>query len=37
MNAVTSDVAGIVVEILVQNGHPVQYEQALMVIDTAIA
>ena len=37
MNAVTSDVAGVVVEILVQNGHPVQYEQPLMVIDMAAA
>jgi acetyl-CoA carboxylase biotin carboxyl carrier protein len=37
MNAVTSDVAGVVVELLVQNGHPVQYEQPLMVIDTAVA
>jgi biotin carboxyl carrier protein len=37
MNSVTSDVAGVVVEILVPNGHPVQYEQPLLVIDTALA
>jgi biotin carboxyl carrier protein len=37
MNEVKSDVAGIVIEILVQNGHPVQYEQPLMEIDTASA
>ena len=37
MNAVTCDVAGVVVEILAENGHPVQYGQPLMVIDTAAA
>jgi len=37
MNAVTSDVAGVVTEILAQNGHPVQYEQPLMIVDTAVA
>ena len=37
MNEVASDVAGVVDEILVQNGHPVQYEQPLMIIDTSVA
>jgi acetyl-CoA carboxylase biotin carboxyl carrier protein len=37
MNEVASDVAGVVVEILAQNGHPVQYEQPLMIIDTSVA
>ena len=35
MNEVASDAAGTVEEILVENGQPVQYEQALLVIDTA--
>jgi acetyl-CoA carboxylase biotin carboxyl carrier protein len=35
MNEVPSDAAGVVVEVLVQNGQPVQYEQPLVVIDTA--
>lgn len=34
MNEVPSTVAGVVKELLVQNGQPVQYEQPLMVIDT---
>jgi acetyl-CoA carboxylase biotin carboxyl carrier protein len=34
MNEVVADVAGVVVEILVENGQPVQYEQPLLVIDT---
>jgi acetyl-CoA carboxylase biotin carboxyl carrier protein len=34
MNEVTSDAAGVVVEILIENGQPVQYEQPLLVIDT---
>jgi len=37
MNEVTSDVAGVVTEILIENGQPVQYEQPLMVIDTSAA
>ena len=35
MNEVPSDAAGVVVEVLVQNGQPVQYEQPLVVLDTA--
>ena len=35
MNEVPSDAAGVVVEILVENGQPVQYEQPLIVLDTA--
>lgn len=35
MNEVTSDYRGTVAEILVENGDAVQYEQALMLIDTA--
>ncbi len=34
MNEVTSDYRGTVVEILVENGEAVQYEQRLMLIDT---
>lgn len=35
MNEVTSDYRGTVAEILVENGEAVQYEQALMLIDTS--
>jgi acetyl-CoA carboxylase biotin carboxyl carrier protein len=35
MNEVTSDFRGVVKEILVNNGDPVQFEQTLMLIDTA--
>jgi acetyl-CoA carboxylase biotin carboxyl carrier protein len=35
MNEVLSDVAGVVVEVLVPNGQAVEYEQPLMIIDTA--
>jgi acetyl-CoA carboxylase biotin carboxyl carrier protein len=35
MNEVNSDAAGVVTEILVENGQPVQYGEALLVIDTA--
>ena len=35
MNDVTSDYRGVVAEILVGNGDTVQYEQTLMLIDTA--
>ena len=34
MNEVAADVAGVVIEILVENAQPVQYEQPLLVIDT---
>jgi acetyl-CoA carboxylase biotin carboxyl carrier protein len=34
MNEVVAEAAGVVVEILVENGQPVQYEQPLLVIDT---
>ena len=34
MNEVVADVTGVVVEILVENAQPVQYEQPLLVIDT---
>jgi len=34
MNEVTSAYRGVVVEILVENGQPVHYEQRLMMIDT---
>lgn len=37
MNEVACDVAGVVVDVLAQNGHPVQYEQPLMIIDTSVA
>lgn len=36
MNEVTSDYHGVVTEILVENGEAVQYEQRLMLIDTAV-
>jgi len=35
MNEVTSDYSGVVTEILAKNGEAVQYEQSLMLIDTA--
>jgi acetyl-CoA carboxylase biotin carboxyl carrier protein len=35
MNEVPSDTAGVVVEILVQNGETVQFDQPLLVIDPA--
>lgn len=35
MNEVTSDYRGVVTEILVENGEAVQYEQRLLLIDTA--
>jgi acetyl-CoA carboxylase biotin carboxyl carrier protein len=35
MNEVLADASGVVVEILVENAQPVQYEQSLLVIDTA--
>ena len=34
MNEVVADAAGVVVEILVENAQPVQYEQPLLAIDT---
>jgi acetyl-CoA carboxylase biotin carboxyl carrier protein len=34
MNEVLADAAGVVVEILVENAQPVQFEQPLLVIDT---
>lgn len=34
MNEVVAEAAGVVVEILVENAQPVQYEQPLLVIDT---
>lgn len=34
MNEVLADAAGVVVEILIENGQPVQFEQPLLVIDT---
>jgi biotin carboxyl carrier protein len=34
MNEVLADAAGVVVEILVENAQPVQFEQPLFVIDT---
>jgi biotin carboxyl carrier protein len=34
MNRVASEHRGTVVEILVENGAPVQYEQPLILIDT---
>jgi acetyl-CoA carboxylase biotin carboxyl carrier protein len=34
MNEVAADVAGVVVELLVANGQPVQFEQPLIAIDT---
>jgi acetyl-CoA carboxylase biotin carboxyl carrier protein len=35
MNEVASDAAGVVTELLVDNGQPVQFEQPLVVIDPA--
>ena len=35
MNEVSSDTAGVVAEILVQNGETVQFDQPLLVIDPA--
>jgi acetyl-CoA carboxylase biotin carboxyl carrier protein len=35
MNEVNSDYRGVVAELLVENGEPVQFEQRLMLIDTA--
>ena len=35
LNEVPSDAAGVVVEILVPDGQPVQCDQALIVVDTA--
>ena len=34
MNTISSDVSGIVVEILVPSGQAVQFEQPLVAIDT---
>lgn len=34
MNEVVAEAAGVVVEILIENAQPVQYEQPLLVIDT---
>lgn len=36
MNEIESEAAGRVVRILVENGQPVEYEQPLMVIETAV-
>jgi len=36
MNEIESEVAGRVVKILVENGQPVEYDQPLMVIETAL-
>ena len=36
MNEVPSDAAGVVVEILASDGQPVQCDQPLIVIDTAV-
>jgi acetyl-CoA carboxylase biotin carboxyl carrier protein len=36
MNEIESEVAGRVVRILVENGQPVEYDQPLMVIETAV-
>jgi acetyl-CoA carboxylase biotin carboxyl carrier protein len=36
MNEIESEVAGRVVKILVENGQPVEYDQPLMVIETAV-
>jgi acetyl-CoA carboxylase biotin carboxyl carrier protein len=36
MNEIESEVAGRVIKILVENGQPVEYEQPLMVIETAV-
>ena len=34
MNEVVAEAAGVVIEILVENAQPVQYEQPLLVLDT---
>jgi acetyl-CoA carboxylase biotin carboxyl carrier protein len=36
MNEIESEVAGRVIKILVENGQPVEYDQPLMVIETAV-
>jgi acetyl-CoA carboxylase biotin carboxyl carrier protein len=36
MNEIESEVAGRVIKILVENGQPIEYEQPLMVIETAV-
>jgi acetyl-CoA carboxylase biotin carboxyl carrier protein len=36
MNEIESEVAGRVIRILVENGQPVEYDQPLMVIETAV-
>jgi acetyl-CoA carboxylase biotin carboxyl carrier protein len=36
MNEIESDVGGRLVRILVENGQPVEYDQALMVIETGV-
>jgi acetyl-CoA carboxylase biotin carboxyl carrier protein len=36
MNEIESEVAGRVVRILAENGQPVEYEQPLMIIETAV-
>ncbi len=36
MNEIESEVAGRVLKILVENGEPVEYDQPLMVIETAL-
>jgi acetyl-CoA carboxylase biotin carboxyl carrier protein len=36
MNEIESELAGRVVKILVENGQPVEYDQPLMVIETAV-
>ncbi len=36
MNEIESEIAGRVVKILVENGQPVEYDQPLMVIETAV-
>jgi len=34
MNEIESDVAGKIVKIMVENGHPVEYDQTLFLVDT---
>jgi acetyl-CoA carboxylase biotin carboxyl carrier protein len=36
MNEIESEVAGRVIRILVENGQPIEYDQPLMVIETAV-
>jgi acetyl-CoA carboxylase biotin carboxyl carrier protein len=36
MNEIESEVAGRIIRILVENGQPVEYDQPLMVIETAV-